>query len=93
MSTDEPPREGGRPPLHLRFLDEAGIAKRDARNNPNKAQPGKKAQERVAAAKQAEEEAAAKKAEAEAAAAEATNENASADATDADADAAEETAS
>ena len=77
----------------LRFLDEAGIAKRDARNNPNKAQPGKKAQERVAAAKQAEEEAAAKKAEAEAAAAEATNENASADATDADADAAEETAS
>ena len=77
----------------LRFLDEAGIAKRDARNNPNKAQPGKKAQERVAAAKQAEEEAAAKKAEAEAAAAEATNENASADATDAEADAAEETAS
>ena len=77
----------------LRFLDAAGIAKRDARNNPNKAQPGKKAQERVAAAKQAEEEAAAKKAEAEAAAAEATNENASADATDADADAAEETAS
>ena len=77
----------------LRFLDEAGIAKRDARNNPNKAQPGKKAQERVAAAKQAEEEAAAKKAEAEAAAAEATNEDASADATDADADAAEETAS
>ena len=77
----------------LRFLDEAGIAKRDARNNPNKAQPGKKAQERVAAAKQAEEEAAAKKAEAEAAAAEATNENASADATDADADAVEETAS
>lgn len=38
-----------------RFLDEAGLAKRDARNNPSKAQPGKKAQERVAAAKQAEE--------------------------------------
>lgn len=52
-----------------RFLDEAGIAKRDARNNPTKAQPGKKAQERVAAAKQAEEAAAAKAAEAEAAAA------------------------
>lgn len=55
----------------LRFLDEAGIAKRDARSNPSKAQPGKKAQERLAAAKQAEEDAAAKKAEAEAAAAEA----------------------
>ena len=52
-----------------RFLDEAGIAKRDARSNPTKAQPGKKAQERVAAAKQAEEAAAAKAAEAEAAAA------------------------
>ncbi|MCA9687026.1 MAG: hypothetical protein KC457_32970, partial [Myxococcales bacterium] len=23
MSTDEPPREGGRPPLHLGFVDEA----------------------------------------------------------------------
>ncbi|TKT82891.1 30S ribosomal protein S16 [Aquamicrobium sp. LC103] len=55
----------------LRFLDEAGISKRDARSNPKKAEPGKKAQERVAAAKQAEEEAAAKKADAEAAAAEA----------------------
>jgi small subunit ribosomal protein S16 len=54
-----------------RFLDEAGLAKRDARSNPTKAQPGKKAQERVAAAKQAEEAAAAKAAEAEAAAAEA----------------------
>jgi small subunit ribosomal protein S16 len=32
----------------LRFLDEAGIAKRDARNNPEKAKPGKKAQERAA---------------------------------------------
>ena len=55
-----------------RFLSEAGIVTREARNNPNKAQPGKKAQERLAAAKQAEEEAAAKAAEAaEAAAAEA----------------------
>ena len=53
----------------LRFLDEAGIAAREARSNPTKAQPGKKAQERVAAAKQAEEAAAAKAAEAEAAAA------------------------
>jgi small subunit ribosomal protein S16 len=43
----------------LRFLDEAGISKRDARSNPKKAEPGKKAQERVAAAKQAEEQAAA----------------------------------
>lgn len=41
----------------LRFLDSAGLAKRKARNNPNKAVPGKKAQERLAAAKQAEEEA------------------------------------
>ena len=34
----------------LRFLDAAGLAKRDARNNPKKALPGKKAQERTAAA-------------------------------------------
>ncbi len=33
----------------LRFLDQAGIKKRDARNNPNKAQPGKKMAERAAA--------------------------------------------
>ena len=52
----------------LRFLDQAGIAKRDTRNNPEKAVPGKKAQERVALAKQAEEDAKAKAAaEAEAA--------------------------
>ena len=40
----------------LRFLDAAGLAKRDARSNPNKAEPGKKAQERVAekAAKEAD---------------------------------------
>ncbi|HTV70510.1 MAG TPA: 30S ribosomal protein S16 [Rhizobiaceae bacterium] len=43
----------------LRFLDQAGMAKRDARNNPNKAQPGKKAQERVAAIAKAKEDAAA----------------------------------
>ena len=30
----------------LRFLDKAGVAKRDARNNPNKALPGKKRLER-----------------------------------------------
>ncbi|MGU3496954.1 30S ribosomal protein S16 [Xanthobacteraceae bacterium A53D] len=31
-----------------RFLDEAGLLKREARNNPKKAEPGKKAQERAA---------------------------------------------
>ena len=34
----------------MRFLDEAGVMKRDARNNPEKAKPKKKAQERAAAA-------------------------------------------
>ena len=34
----------------LRFLDAAGLAKRPARNNPEKAKPGKKAQERLDAA-------------------------------------------
>ncbi|MGC4024339.1 MAG: 30S ribosomal protein S16 [Mesorhizobium sp.] len=43
----------------LRFLDQAGVAKRPARSNPTKAVPGKKAQERVALQKQAEEAAAA----------------------------------
>jgi len=32
----------------LRFLAEAGVAKRDVRNNPEKAKPGKKAEERIA---------------------------------------------
>jgi small subunit ribosomal protein S16 len=31
----------------LRFMADAGLAKRDARNNPEKAEPGKKAQERA----------------------------------------------
>jgi small subunit ribosomal protein S16 len=31
-----------------RFLDQAGVMKRETRNNPNKAQPGKKMQERAA---------------------------------------------
>jgi small subunit ribosomal protein S16 len=57
----------------LRFLDEAGIAKRPARSNPKKAEPGKKALERVALQKQAAEAAAA----AAAAAAGATEEAAS----------------
>lgn len=58
----------------LRFLDAAGIMEREARNNPQKAEPGEKAKERVeekaakeAEAKEAEEAA---KAEAEAAPAE-----------------------
>ena len=46
----------------LRFLDAAGVLKREARLNPEKAKPGKKAQERV--------EARAKKKEAEKAPAE-----------------------
>ena len=33
-----------------RFLDAAGIMKREQRNNPEKAKPKKKAQERAAAA-------------------------------------------
>ena len=41
----------------LRFLDAAGLMKRDARNNPQKAQPGKKAQERAAARASASSEA------------------------------------
>lgn len=43
----------------LRFLDQAGIAKREARSNPKKALPGKKAQERLDAIKKAQEDAAA----------------------------------
>jgi small subunit ribosomal protein S16 len=42
----------------LRFLDAAGLMKREARNNPEKAQPGKKAQERSAAKAAASGEAA-----------------------------------
>ena len=42
----------------LRFLDEKGLAKRPARNNPKKALPGKKAQERLEEQKQKEAEAA-----------------------------------
>jgi len=50
-----------------RFLDAAGLLKREPRNNPKKAQLGQKAQERLDAKKQAEEEAAAAAAEAAAA--------------------------
>jgi len=41
----------------LRFLDAAGIMKREARNNPKKALPGKKRLEREEAARQAAEDA------------------------------------
>ena len=70
-----------------RFLDEAGLMKREARNNPKKAEPGKKAQERLRekeataeAAKAAEEEAAAADAPAEEAVAEVPAEEAAAEA-------------
>ena len=43
----------------LRLLDGLGLAKREARNNPQKALPKKKAQERTAAAAAAAEKAAA----------------------------------
>lgn len=47
----------------LRFLDHAGLAKRPARSNPDKAKPGKKALERAAEKKQKTEDAAAAAAE------------------------------
>ena len=43
----------------LRLLDGLGLAKRETRNNPEKAKPKKKAQERAAAAAAAAEKAAA----------------------------------
>ena len=43
----------------LRFLDQAGLAKRDAKSNPEKGKPGKKAIERAAEKAQKAEEAAA----------------------------------
>ncbi len=54
----------------LRLLDAAGLATRPPRNNPKKALPGAKAQERLEAKKQAEEEAKEAAAAAEAAPAE-----------------------
>ena len=81
-----------------RFLDAEGLLKREARNNPQKAQPGKKAQERVAEKAQKEEDAkqaaadaeAAAKAEAEAPAEEAPAEEAPAEEAAAEAPAEEE---
>ncbi|KZK80937.1 30S ribosomal protein S16 [Pseudovibrio sp. W64] len=56
----------------LRFLDAAGLMKREPRNNPNKAKLGKKAQERLdeKLAAEAEAKAAAEEAAAEAPASE-----------------------
>ena len=54
----------------LRFLDAAGVMKREARLNPEKAKPGKKALERVEARAKKKEEAEAAPAEAAPAAAE-----------------------
>ena len=73
----------------LRLLDAAGLATRPARNNPTKALPGKKAQERVAEREAKEQEAkeAAEAAEAEAkAAAEAPAEDAAPEAEEATAE-------
>lgn len=50
--------QGARPSDRIaRFLDDAGLWKREARNNPQKAKPGVKAQERLKAAEQARHEA------------------------------------
>ncbi|WP_269931793.1 30S ribosomal protein S16 [Aminobacter sp. HY435] len=57
-----------------RFLDEAGVVKRETRSNPTKGEPGKKAQERLAALKKAQDDAAAAIAAAAAAPAEASAE-------------------
>lgn len=51
-----------------RFLDAAGVLKREARNNPNKGKPGAKALERIEEQKEKAEAAAAAAAEAEEAA-------------------------
>ena len=51
----------------LRFLDAEGVMKREPRNNPNKALPGKKAQERLAEAEAKAEDAAAAEADSKAA--------------------------
>jgi small subunit ribosomal protein S16 len=53
----------------LRFFDAEGLMKREARNNPNKGEPGKKAQERIAEKAKLAEAAEAAKAAAIAAAA------------------------
>jgi small subunit ribosomal protein S16 len=77
----------------LRFLDQAGVMKREARLNPEKAKPGKKAQEREEERKKKEEEAkAAAEAPVEEAPAEAPAEEAPAEEAPAEEAATEETA-
>lgn len=69
----------------LRFLDAEGLMKREARNNPQKAQPGKKRLEREEAKRDAEEKKAAAAVEAEKTAADdaaAAEEEATVEATD-----------
>jgi len=63
----------------LRFLDAAGLEKREPRNNPQKALPGKKRQEREEEERQAAADAAEAAAQAEAEAAEAPAEEAPAE--------------
>ena len=88
--------QGAKPSDRIaRFLDDAGLWKREARNNPQKAKPGVKAQERLEAAeeaKRAAEEAAAEEvaAEEEAPAEEAAAEEAPAEEAAAEEAAAEE---
>ncbi|MBL6786839.1 MAG: 30S ribosomal protein S16 [PS1 clade bacterium] len=88
--------QGAKPSDRIaRFLDDAGLWKREARNNPQKAKPGVKAQERLEAAeeaKRAAEEAAAEEvaAEEEAPAEEAAAEEAAAEEAPAEEAAAEE---
>ncbi len=72
-----------------RFMAEAGMMTREARSNPNKAKPGKKAQERVAEKKQKEEDAAAAAEQAKADAAQAKADAAAAAAAPAEAPAEE----
>ncbi len=73
-----------------RFLDVAGLLKREARNNPNKAKPGEKATERLE--EKAEKAAAAEEAAKEAAAAPAPVEEAAAETPAEETPAAEEAA-
>jgi small subunit ribosomal protein S16 len=75
-----------------RFLDAEGLLKREARNNPQKGQPGKKRQEREEAKRAAEEAKAAAAAEAEKAAAETAADDATAAEEQASVEAVDETA-
>ena len=64
--------QGAKPSDRIaRFLDDAGLWKREARNNPQKGKPGQKAMERLAEAEEAAAARAAEDAKQEAAAAEA----------------------